>query len=266
MGVADRVYMRRSAPGALPAGRSVTLIAIVVLVAAYVVQNGSRGWFHADLESRLVLSWPALREGRVWTLFTAALLHAGVWHLAMNALCFWFFGRLVEETLGSARYAWFLVLAAVLSHVPFVLWEAATGDAVPTIGASGVVMAALVFAAFRFPNLPVTLVFIPMRLWMLAALYVGLDVLGAVGRGASLIDHWTHLGGAAYGFLVHRFGLVPSIRLPRRTRRSAPEGGPYADAIPARIDALLDKINAKGIAALTPEEREFLKRHSGRYR
>ena len=44
------------------------------------------------------------------------------------------------------------------------------------------------------------------------------------------------------------------------------EAGPYASGnVQAEVDRILDKINAQGIGALTPEEREFLTRNSGTY-
>ena len=59
---------------------------------------------------------------------------------------------------------------------------------------------------------------------------------------------------------------MPSFRLPRRAR-PAREPGPFAEGnTRADIDRLLDKIAADGIGSLTDEEREFLKRNSGRYR
>ena len=59
---------------------------------------------------------------------------------------------------------------------------------------------------------------------------------------------------------------MPNFRLPRRAR-PAREPGPFAEGnARADIDRLLDKIAADGIGSLTDEEREFLKRNSGRYR
>ena len=259
--------MRGRRPPPIFLGSSWTLRFIVFLIVAFVFTKGSAGWFNWRGEHALLLSRQAIAEGRWWTILTSALLHADAWHLAFNALGLWFFGKLVEETLDGARYAAFFVLAAVLSHAPFLAAQYATGDRTPTIGASGIVVAMLVFAAFRYPGLPVRLFMLPLVLWQLAALYVVIDVLGVIS-GPSGTDHFTHLGGAAFGWVVHRFGLLPNLRLPRRSGGPKPhhEPGPFRGGnTRAEIDRLLDKINAQGIGSLTEAEREFLKRNSGRY-
>jgi membrane associated rhomboid family serine protease len=267
MGVADRGYMQGRAPDALDLRSSWTLKLIVLLAAAFVLSRGAESWFGWRGLDSLLLSRASIEEGRVWTLLTSALLHADIWHLLFNLLGLWFFGKLAEESLRGGRFVTFVVLAAVLSHVPFLVFEFATHGEARTIGASGVVLATLVFAAFRYPGLPVFLLFLPLKLWQLAALYVAIDVAGAL-RMDSSIDHWTHLGGAAFGFAAHRWGLVQRFAslLPHGGRPPrAP--GPFAEGnAQAEVDRILDKINAQGIGALTQTEREFLTRNSGKYR
>lgn len=259
--------MRGRRPPPIALGASWTLRFVVLLVAAFVLAQGAAGWFGWRGGHALLLSRESLAQGRWWTVLTSALLHADAWHLAFNALGLWFFGKLVEETLDGARYAAFFFLAAVLSHVPFLAAEYATGGSTATIGASGIVVAMLVFAAFRYPGLPVRLIVFPLALWQLAALYVVIDLFGVLSGGGGT-DHFTHLGGAAFGWIVHRFGILPNFRLPRRTSSVRPhhEPGPFRDGnARAEIDRLLDKISAQGIGSLSEEERDFLKRNSGRY-
>lgn len=261
--------MRGRGPPPISFGTSWTLRLVALLVAAFVLAKGAAGWLHWRGEGALLLSRAAIEDGRWWTIVTAALLHAGAWHLVFNALGVWFFGKLVEETLGGARYVAFFFAAAVVSHVPFLAAEFSTGGSAATIGASGIVLAMIVFAAFRYPGLPVRLYVFPLLLWQLAALYVAVDLYGVLS-GPSATDHWTHLGGAAFGWIVHRFGLVPNFRLPRLPRpaqKTSRAPGPYREGnTRAEIDRILDKINEEGIAALTDEEREFLKENAGQYR
>jgi membrane associated rhomboid family serine protease len=260
--------MRGRGPAPIALGTSWTLRFIIALAVVFVAEHGARGWFHWSGGPGLLLSREAIVEGRWWTIVTAALLHADVMHLIFNLLGLWYFGKLVEETLGGARYVAFFLLAVVASHVPFLVAEFATGGFTSTIGVSGVVMATLVFAAFRYPGMPFTLIVFPLALWQFAALYVAVDVFGAIS-GGGFVDHWTHLGGAAFGFVVHKFGIVPNFRMPRFARKSAPhhEPGPFRTRnVRDEIDRLLDKIAREGISALTDEEREFLKRESGKYR
>jgi membrane associated rhomboid family serine protease len=265
MGVYDRGYMRRTGPPPIALGMSWTLRHILLLAAVFVVANGAQGWWGWRGWGSLLLSRESLEDGRWWTVVTSALLHAGVWHLVFNLLGLWYFGKLVEETVGGARFVAFFWIAAVVSHVPFLVVEFATGGRTATVGASGIVTAALVFAAFRYPGMPFGFWGLPLLLWQLALLYVAIDVFGAVSRTGST-DYWTHLGGAAYGFVVHRLGVLPRIRLLGRAPPPR-EPGPYAEGnARAEIDRLLDKIASDGIGSLTEDEREFLKRNAERYR
>jgi membrane associated rhomboid family serine protease len=152
VGIADRTYMRGPAPPHISLGASWTVRFIVLLVLAFVAVKGGWGWFGRDLRGPLALSREAILEGRVHTLLTAAFVHADVWHVLFNCLGLWFFGKLVEETVGSAKFIAFVLLGAVLSHLPFLAVEFATGGHTRTIGASGVVLASIVFAAFRYPS------------------------------------------------------------------------------------------------------------------
>jgi membrane associated rhomboid family serine protease len=266
VGVADRAYMRGRGPPPIALGTSWTLRFVILLVVTSLAADAAHGWFGWRGGASLLLSRDSMADGRWWTIVTAALLHAGAFHLLFNALGLWYFGKLVEETLGGPRYVAFFWLAAALSHVPFLVAASVTGDPTPTVGASGIVMAMLVFAAFRYPGMPFRLWGLPLVLWQLAALYVGVDVYRFLAHDGGGVDYWTHLGGAAFGWSVHRFGLVPNFRLPRRAR-PAREPGPFAAGnAQAEIDRLLDKIAADGIGSLSEEERDFLKRNSGRYR
>ena len=266
MGVQDRAYMRGRGPPPIAFGTSWTLRFVVLIAAVFVLVNGAHTWAGQRWERALLLSSDSIREGRVWTLVTAALLHVDAWHLAFNLLGLWYFGKLVEETIGGARYIVFFFAAAVFAFVPYVVASFAAGDATPTLGASGIVMAMLAFAALRYPGMPWSFWGLPLVLWQLAALYVAIDVFGLISRDPG-VNHWAHLGGAAFGWIIHRFGLVPNFRLPRRTAKAARAPGPFAEGdTRTEIDRLLDKISTRGIGSLSQSEREFLKRNSGRYR
>ena len=83
---------------------------------------------------------PAVREGEWWRLITAAFLHHGALHLAMNMLGLWFLGPFVEFALGFRRFV-LLYLLAGTGSMAMVLALSSGADAEPlTVGASGCVM------------------------------------------------------------------------------------------------------------------------------
>src|SRR5215831_1504747 len=103
MSLADRYYMR----DAYHVPRMTTWL-IVVLIAAFVIQ--SLLFFYGDfqLSDHLALSVDGLRHGKIWQILTFQFLHSCPmpWHVLFNCLGLWFFGRPVEEALGSKRFLW----------------------------------------------------------------------------------------------------------------------------------------------------------------
>ena len=143
-----------------------------------------------------------LEEGEWWRIFTAAFLHAGWMHVAMNALGLIWFGPFVERFLGRVRFAIVYLIGAIGG---FALLTALDyfdlRDASAAVGASGGVMALIgastaIFlrgrersplAASRLRDM---LVFVAMQ--------VVFDLL------APQISLTGHLAGLAIGFLLAR--------------------------------------------------------------
>ncbi len=290
MSVYDRDYMRPEGRARPTAPLTWTLRIIITNVVVYLGCAMLPGpQTQRDFLDFLQLSVENLASGRIWTILTAAFMHLGPMHLLWNMLALWFFGTPVEAELGPQRYLRFYLLSAMLAFVPFLLSEGAQGAlATSTLGASGAVMAVLIYRAFRAPNARVILFIFPMRLWVLAAIAVTLDFLSLGGRDG--VNHWAHLGGAALGFLEFRYAFPSRIvdKLPAALRgggaaaprarpharpptpspsstTTTPRPGPRTDAERDRVDELLGKISDQGIGSLTEEEKTFLKRASKGY-
>src|SRR5271169_1368789 len=95
----DRPYMRSPYRPA----RSMTTILLVALAACFLVQSlleglKGTGWVF----DWLALSADGLKHGRVYQLLTFQFLHGGLMHLLMNMIGLYFFGRAIEQMLGSA--------------------------------------------------------------------------------------------------------------------------------------------------------------------
>jgi len=74
--------------------------------------------------------------GQWWRIFTAAFLHAGVWHIAVNMLSLFWLGRFIEVVLRPFRMALVYFVSLVASGASIVLFSAPN---VPTLGASGAI-------------------------------------------------------------------------------------------------------------------------------
>jgi membrane associated rhomboid family serine protease len=144
-----------------------------------------------------------------WQLLTSAFLHANTTHILLNMFALWMFGREVEHTLGSRRYA-VLYFAAILSAavVQLLVVTSTLGRQVyPTIGASGGVFGILLAFAWLYPRRIVVLLIppIPMPAWLFVLLYGLVELVSGVFGTKSGIAHFAHLGGMLGAFIVLRY-------------------------------------------------------------
>ena len=207
----------------------------------------------------------------VWQLFTYAILHGSVMHLLLNCVMLYFLGRLCEQRMGKKRFISFCALAALAASMAFLFWMVLRTQLTPMVGASGIAMGLTVLAACWYPRMTILFFFvIPMQLWVLAALLVVVDLMQALSH-TSDIAHTAHLGGALYGFIYFRYGkriegVFSAIdnyaekRQRDKARRELKEQAHLRE----EVDRILDKVNRDGMAALTEEERRFLKDASAR--
>jgi len=232
---------------------------------------------------------PALVLWHPWSPFTYMFVHAGFWHLFFNMLGVFFVGPPLERRWGGDRFIRFYIACGLGGALLSLLLVPLVG-AVPVVGASGALYGLLLAFAFLWPDAPIYLwAVFPVK----AKYFVGFLAFTAFfytffGRGGGVAS-WAHLGGllAGYGYL--KMGdradrvLDDLARRWRRARRpahltSAPPRAARPNAArrdPRRrvgrdkldeVDRILDKIRARGIDSLSPEERAFLDEMSRRYR
>ncbi len=238
---------------------------------------------------------------RPWGLVTYMFVHAGFWHLAMNSLFLFFFGPPLERRWGSGLFARFYLicgLGGVLTSFAF--------SGAEIVGASAACYGLLTAFALAWPNQPVHVwgVF-PVKVKWLVTCLVAVSLLSALGSAADGVAHLAHLGGAVAAFATVKLGWVgptldarrrpggapadwgpgvPQRGAGRRRGRAARRDGPSARIAEAlrrkraeratdderaqldRVDAVLDKISARGVQSLTAEERALLDRVSRRTR
>jgi membrane associated rhomboid family serine protease len=137
---------------------------------------------------------PAVRNGEIWRLFTATLMHANLEHFAMNAFALVHFSKIIEHTLQRAFVpVVFLLTGAVGSVFSVLLYPNTT-----SVGASGGLMGLLGFitiaAYFDRAGYPPKY----FRRSIEAIVFIG-----AFGLfGFAFIDNAAHLGGLVGGVLL----------------------------------------------------------------
>jgi len=150
----------------------------------------------------------------LWRMLTSTFSHGDVIHLLGNLLFFFIFAASVELVVGNLLFALFIAFATVGTSLGYSYAMIGVAHALPTVGLSGVVMAALTALGVMVPRAQIRcffwflLVFRIFRLpvWMLALWYIGWDLFDMNRLGAiTPINYASHISGAVLGVL---FGLV----------------------------------------------------------
>jgi membrane associated rhomboid family serine protease len=151
---------------------------------------------------------------RLWQPFTYLFLHGGLWHLLINMLMLWMFGRELELVWGKKRFLnyFFLcgvgagVITIIVKYVPL-FWGNHPSD-IPTIGASGAIFGILIANAILFPDRQIWLfplpIMIPMRPFV--AVMAAIEFFSTLSSGGDNVSHLCHLGGMLIGWLYLRRG------------------------------------------------------------
>ncbi|MCO5171687.1 MAG: rhomboid family intramembrane serine protease [Planctomycetes bacterium] len=218
MGLDDRDYMTQDGAGSsttdllrrLPAAGQLIILNLLVFLAWHLFHRSGVMLDHFMVDAE------GLRSGRVWTLVTYAFSHREPWHLFWNMLFLYWFGGDLEAVWGKRNLWAIYLVGAVGGAAAQVAFNLHQGTARPMLGASASVMAIVVATTLMFPTRRLMIWgVIPTPMWVLAALYLLVDVFGLAREmtGAfSRVGHAGHLGGAVAGALFQVLDLRPFRR------------------------------------------------------
>jgi len=272
MGIYDRTYYRDEESGSLLSGRSMVFVLIVINVVLFFLLSLFDRWpvEYLELNSNLLRTpW------QCWRLVTYGFVHIEPFHILWNMLGLYFFGRPIEEIYGAREFLRIYLMLIIMSGLTWVLAEAAAGyQGHHCIGASGGVMGILILFVLHFPQQIIYLFGVfPLRAWVLGAIFLGVDLLGAIPSAREdHVAHTAHLAGAFFAFIYYRTGwnlgrLIPSrwprLKRPTKLRLHDPEA--EERQLARQVDAILEKISRDGEASLTKQERRTLEQASRRY-
>lgn len=227
---------------------------------------------------------------RPWTLITYAFSHASLGHIFFNMLGLYWFGRILQDLIGSNRVLGVYILSGLLGAIPFLIFS----NVVPVIsinavllGASGSVFGVVVALATLQPNYRVHLILIgPIAVKWIAAIFVLLSIFGLdkSNKGGEMC----HLAGALMGYIfitqlnkgndlgrpiVDFIYGIPNIFKRkakmkvshRSTKKSSNSSTTTSEGVSQEeIDRILDKISQSGYPSLTKEEKGKLFKYSNR--
>lgn len=255
-----------------------------------------------ELFYRQILHWftlPATADiywGRPWTLISYMFTHHTIWHLISSMLWLWCFGYILQDLAGNKKLIPIYLYGGVTAALVFLIGYNALPSlkplaetVSPLLGAGASVMAIAAATTALAPNYRLfPLIGGGIPLWVLTAVYMLIDI-GSMGSGLWILAVG-HLMAAAIGYLYIQqlqrgndwgawmvslvnwvndwFNPSPFDRKQSSFRDDEYRGinpRPF-ERIPKitqqKLDAILDKINQKGIDQLTEEEKEFLRKAS----
>jgi membrane associated rhomboid family serine protease len=183
-------------------GAKVTKALVAINVAVYVaelVTGGGVNGTGSTIYLHGVLYGPLVEQGDWWRLLTAAFLHYGPVHLILNMVGLYWFGSLLEERIGAARYLMLYLVSGLAGSAGALLWS--NGFLTPTVGASGAI----------FGILGAGLVLERQRDYVFGGSAMGVIVINFVLTfSISSISKGGHIGGLVGGILcalgLTRFG------------------------------------------------------------
>jgi membrane associated rhomboid family serine protease len=165
----------------------------------------------------------------VWTWVTSIFAHGSFIHILFNGIVIYFFGRLVEQYIGSKEFAVLFLASGILAGAGQILYqillESSGGAGV--VGASGAALALMGVLTVLKPDLTVYLYFIiPLQIWILTGGTIAISLLLILtgGSGAGGIAHVAHLVGVLIG-LAYGYRVKDRVRLPGQYRFGGGRGG-----------------------------------------
>ncbi|MEM5804434.1 MAG: rhomboid family intramembrane serine protease [Candidatus Aenigmatarchaeota archaeon] len=193
-----------------PGGRKLTYSLMLLCLAAYVFELLYSMTYGSAAMSQLFhdygFSLSSFLDGKFWTPVTSIFLHASPDHLVLNLIALFFFGSVIEENMGKAKFllifftSAFVGTAAVAACTLLGIMPAG----VPTIGASaaifGLMGTAMLVKPFEMVFYPYI---IPVPLIMVALIYTLYNVGAFIAMVATGVEtevaYAAHIGGLLSG-------------------------------------------------------------------
>jgi len=186
----------------------VTYALISLNVVVYLAINAARMQYGDEVYTHygLTAATPHLRN-----MFTSSFLHSDLYHLVVNMLFLFIFGRAVERALGVVEYLMLYVgsgIFASVTHLAIVSAFMPDATMQPALGASGSIAGVLGLYAIRFPRNRLRYAGVELHAslllltWLILQVFLGILSLYMDNSSLRNVDYWAHMGGFAFGMVV----------------------------------------------------------------
>ncbi|XP_033331698.1 rhomboid family intramembrane serine protease rho-7 [Megalopta genalis] len=143
-----------------------------------------------------------------WPMLLSSFSHHSFLHLAANMYVLHSFCSLAVSALGKEQFVAFYLTSAVMSSFISNLYKTALGLSNPSLGASGAIMGVFGYACTQFPDIYLSIIFLPMYTFTANTaikFIMGLDTMGILCRW-QFFDHAAHLSGVLFGIFWKIWG------------------------------------------------------------
>lgn len=177
----------------------IAINAIVFLISSYIPKV---------LEIGLFMPYRTIRQNTWYELITSGFLHGGITHLLFNMITLFFFGPIMEQTIGQGHFLMLYFSGLIASSIPSLIKHKDNPE-YATIGASGAVESVLFAFIIIYPFEKLYLIFIPIGVpaVIFGFLFIGYSIWASKKEGK--INHEAHIAGAAWGF-IYMITFVPN--------------------------------------------------------
>ncbi|WP_069132517.1 rhomboid family intramembrane serine protease [Rhodohalobacter halophilus] len=185
---------------------TLTLIAVtsfISLAALYVDQR--------ILETGMLRPYRTVRKGTWYEVISSGFLHGSVGHLLVNMFVLFFFGIVIEQTLGLYHYLALYFTGLVFSALPSLIRHRENPN-YATLGASGAVESVLFGYIFLYPTEKIIIILLPIPIpaWIFGLMFLLYSVFESK-RGGGNVNHEAHIAGALWGVLYLLFFVPNSV-------------------------------------------------------
>ncbi len=252
---------------------NVIVFVLVYLIKIIILFTGPnhQATFQSFVESMSIHSDMMYNLKHPWVFITHAIFHVGVFHMAMNMLMLYWFGRIVGDLIGDHRVLPIFIFGCMAGLVFYLVFtNVAPEFSGYAHGASAGVMAMVVAAGMIAPEYLIRLILIgTVRLKYVVLVVLLFDLIG-LSNLQNTGGRIAHFGGSFMGFLfiyLLNQGQDLSTLFERRAPKTKRSGSAKVIKMTPRkkenetnqnIDTILEKIKRKGINSLSNEERRIL--------
>ena len=165
-----------------------SLIIIVIFILQNIIPN------FTDL---FVLNQKAITNFQIYRFLTAIFLHGSITHLAFNLFALFFFGLVLEKTIGTKRFMITFLVTGIIANIISVNFYNSS------LGASGAIYGVIGAATILRPMMMIYTFGAIMPMFLAAIIYIIADILRAYGAfGPTNVGSIAHLSGIGLGLLL----------------------------------------------------------------